>query len=384
MMITRILATEVCVPFRSGWTDSPQYGTSSWKTFSKWILEIQTADGLSGLGETPRGIGRAAVERIARHLTGRDVRSINLSQIMLPPGGDGYALSPADSQDRGPDWEYHIHDRTPFFGFEIALWDLIARRAGLPLFQILGGGWRDRVPMGFWIGRMTPSDAARQVAIAVEMGFRSLKMKAFPQDDIAGIVRAVRSAAGFTMPIVIDPNRKFHRFREALDIDYSLRNETDISYEDPFTYHPVEWREFRRATGRPLILHALAPGMRADPHRVAQDGACDYVNISPFSAREILTDAAIAARYGLLHWQGTGLDLGIIDAFLLHTSAAAQTACLPGDAIGHLLREDDLIEEQLIPVESAIPVPTAPGLGVTLDRRSMEAYRLDQMEFTLP
>lgn len=384
MKVSRIQATEVCVPFRSGWTDSAQYGSSSWKTLSKWILEIETTDGLSGLGETPRGIGRAAVERTARHLIGRCIDSINLSQLMIPPGGDGYALSPADSQDRGPDWEYHIVDRTPHFGFEIAIWDLMAKRAQLPLFQILGGAWRDRVPMGFWIGRMTPSDAARQAEIAVEMGFRSLKMKAFPQDDIAGIVRAVRSAAGFTMPIVIDPNRKFHRFREALDIDYSLRDETDISYEDPFTYHPVEWQEFRRATGRPLILHAAAAGVRADPYRVAQDGACDYVNISPFSAREILTDAAIAAKFRILHWQGTGLDLGIIDAFLLHTSAASQTASLPGDAIGHILREDDLIEEQLIPVESAIPVPAAPGLGVTLDRRSMASYRIDQMEFTLP
>ncbi|MBN8708279.1 MAG: hypothetical protein BGO12_15275 [Verrucomicrobia bacterium 61-8] len=384
MKITRILATEVHVPFRSGWTDSPQYGTSSWKTLSKWILEITTSDGLSGLGETPRGIGRAAVERIARHLLGRDLGSVNLSQIMIPPGGDGYALSPVDSENRGPDWEYHIADRTPFFGFEIALWDLMARRARLPLFQIFGGAWRDRVPMGFWIGRMTPADAARQVEIAMEMGFRSLKMKAFPQDDIAGIVRAVRSAAGFAMPIVIDPNRKFHRFREALDIDFSLRDQTDIAYEDPFPYHPAEWQEFRRATGRPLILHAIAAGVGADPHRVAQDGACDYVNISPFSAREILTDAATAARHRLLHWQGTGLDLGIIDAFLLHTSAAAQTASLPGDAIGHLLREDDLIEEDLKPVESAIPVPTGPGLGVTLDRRRMESYRVDQMDFTLP
>lgn len=384
MKISHIRATEVCVPFRTGWTDSPEYGTSSWKTLGKWILEVETPEGLCGIGETPRGIGRATVEKIGHHLIGRNIASVNLSQIMLPPGGDGYALSPADSQNRGPDWEYQIPDRTPFFGFEIALWDLIAKHARLPLYQIFGGAWRDRIPMGFWIGRMTPNDAARQTEMAVAMGFRSLKMKAFPQDDIAAIVRAIRSAAGFDLPIVIDPNRKFHRFCEALRIDHTLRDLAEISYEDPFSYHPVEWQEFRRATGRPLILHAAHAGVRADPALVARDGACDYVNISPFSAREILTDAAVAAKHRILHWQGTGLDLGIIDTFLLHTSAAAQTASLPGDAIGHLLREDDLIEEPLLPIDSAIPIPTGSGLGVTLDRKNLESYRIDQMEFALP
>jgi L-alanine-DL-glutamate epimerase-like enolase superfamily enzyme len=381
MKITRIQATEVHVPFREGYTDSPEFGSSSWKCSRKWILEIETSEGVTGIGETPRGISKVAVEGISLQLVGKRVEDLNFSRLGLPAGGEGYLLPPVDSENKGADWEYQITDCVPFFGFEIALWDLLGKRAGLPLFLLFGGAWRREIPMGFWIGRMNPADAARQTEIGLAMGFRSLKMKAFAQDNIAAIVQAIHSAAGFPLPIVIDSNRKFNRLGEALRIDRSLGDIEGISYEDPFDYHPVEWLEFRRLTGRPLIWHATAKQLRADPVRASQEGTCDGINISPFSCREILTHAENASRHQLLHWQGSGLDLGIIDAFLLHTSAASRTAALPGDAIGHLLREDDLINESLLPVNSAIPVPAGSGLGVTLDHKAVERYSLDTMEF---
>lgn len=381
MILRQIRATEVRVPFRSGWTDSPEYGTSSWKDQTKWILEIETADGLTGIGETPRGVSRASIEWISRSLAGRSLDTLNLTQLALPVGGEGYLLAPADSRERGDDWEYSLPDRVPFFGFEIALWDLLGKRAQLPLFTLFGGAWRQSIPMGFWIGRMTPADAARQMEIGLEMGFRSLKMKAFPQDDIAEVVGAIRKTAGFDLPITIDPNRKFQRLSETLRIDRSLQNFAEITYEDPFPYHAIEWRELRRVTGRSLIWHATKSSLRADPIQAAIDGSCDGVNISPFSAKEILNHAENAAVNRILHWQGSGLDLGIFDAFLLHTSAASQTAALPGDAIGHLLRENDLIEESLVPIDSAIPVPRMPGLGVTLDTGALAHYQVNSLHF---
>lgn len=382
MKISTIRATEVRVPFKAGWTDSPEFGSAAWKDQTKWILEIETVDGLTGIGETPRSVSRGSIEWISRSLIGRSLDSLNFAQLALPAGGEGYLLPPADSENRGEDWEYSLPDRVPYFGFEIALWDLLGRRAQLPLYTLFGGAWRQRIPMGFWIGRMNPRDAARQTEVALSLGFQSLKMKAFPQDPIAEIVGAIRHTAGFDLPITIDPNRKFQRLGDTLKIDRTLTAYSEISYEDPFPYHAIEWRELRRLTGRPLIWHATKSSLRADPIQAAIDGSCDGLNISPFSAKEILNHAENAAVNRLPHWQGSGLDLGIFDAFLLHTSAASQTAALPGDAIGHLLREDDLIEESLTPIDSAIPVPTHPGLGVTLDARALAHFRVSSLEFT--
>ena len=382
MRIERIQATEVEVPFRTGWTDSAEYGASSWKSQSKWIIEVTLAGGLIGIGETPRGVTGRAVEMLGKHLLGKALADINLSQLYLPPGGDGYLLPPRDSIHPGDDWEYQVPDRVPHLGFEIALWDLMGKLAGLPLHALFGGSWRKSVPMGFWIGRMNAADAERQARTAVELGFQSMKIKAFPQDDIASVVRAVHAGAGFAMPVVIDSNRKFQRLGDALKIDRTLREFDGVSYEDPFPYHPTEWQEFRRSTERPLYWHATKSQIRADPVRAGMDGTCDGLNISPFSAKEILRDAENASLFNLLHWQGSGLDLGIFDAFLLHTSAASRTAGLPGDAIGHVLREDDLIEEELPVIAGAIVVPEKPGLGVTPDRSALRRYAKAQWEIS--
>lgn len=363
MQIRKIRATEVRVEFRDGWTDSEEFGRGEWEKTPKWIIEVEFDNGVRGLGESPRGVGREAVEHLAHQLAGKRLAEINLKQPALPKGGNAYALPPENSISRGDLWEYVPRDTTAWCAFEMACRDAMGKAAGLPLASLFGGAWRDRVPMAFWIGRLNPRDAAAQTRRAVEWGFRSMKMKAFFQDDIAAVVGAIREAAGFPIPITIDPNLKFYRFAQALEVDRTLRDFTGITYEDPFPYHPVEWQEFRRRTGRQLIWHANKDGSRADPIKAAMDGACDGLNISYDSADEIFRDAGIASQFGMIHWQGTGLDLGIYDAFRLQTSAACRTAVLPGDAVGHLLRKDDLIEESLVPIEGNIPLPKGAGPG---------------------
>jgi muconate cycloisomerase len=92
--------------------------------------------------------------------------------------------------------------------------------------------------------------------------------------------------------------------------------------------------------------------------------------------------AEVAAQFGIAHWQGTGLDLGILDAIRLQSSAAARTCVLSGDAIGHRIREDDLILEEFPVSDGQILVPKGPGLGVTLDREAMQRYQLRRETIT--
>jgi muconate cycloisomerase len=228
------------------------------------------------------------------------------------------------------------------------------------------------VPISFWIGRMTPGDAARQAALARKLGFTAMKMKASIEDDLPAIVGAMRQAAGEPFPIVIDPNNRFFRLVEALDVARTLDSFEDIWYEDPFPYQPDEWKQFRAQTRRPLVWHT------GDPWTAYHDHACDYVNLSAFSHWETRLAGEIASKFRMPHWHGTGLDLGILDAGKLHLSAASRLCVLSGDAIGHRIREDDLIVEELEVERGHIPVPTGPGLGVTLDREAMKRYQLRQ------
>ena len=86
---------------------------------------------------------------------------------------------------------------------------------------------------------------------------------------------------------------------------------------------------------------------------------------SPPAAR-LLGTAYMAFQFGCQCWATSGVEFGILDAYALHSAAAAQNAVLPGDAVGHDMRVDDLIVEKLEAKSGAIRLPEGPGLGVTL------------------
>lgn len=372
MRIEEIVATEVRVPMHKGHVDSTIHGDAAWKHLTKWIIEIKFDNGIVGLGESPRGVGWGDMELYSKFLVGKRLSELRLQRFFLPQEAENDLLAPATSKFPSRNWEYDYPRPFVYFGFEIALWDALGKISGLPLSSIWGGAWRDLVPISFWIGRMTPDDAARQAALARKLGFTAMKMKASIEDDLPAIVGAMRQAAGDPFPIVIDPNQRFFHLTEALAVAHKLDKFEDISYEDPFPYQPDEWKEFRSQTRRPLIWHT------SDPWTAAKDHACDYVNLSTFSHWETRIMGETASRFRLLHWHGTGLDLGILDAGKLHLSAASRMCVLSGDAIGHRIREDDLIVEELKIENGHILVPTGPGLGVKLDREAMKRYQLRQ------
>lgn len=378
MKIKSILATEVRVPMRAGYVDSKPYGDAEWKHLSKWIIEIQFDNGIVGLGETPRGVKWEEVQMFGQFLAGKQLSQLQLQRFFEPSEDINDLLAPSSSSVPSRRWEYDYLRREGYMGFEIALFDALGKQAGFPLGGLLGGAWRDQIPTSFWIGRMTPDDAARQAALARKLGFTALKMKASIEDDLPAIIGAIRQAAGEPFPIVVDPNGRFFHLAEALAVARKLDRFEDISYEDPFPYQPDEWREFRSQAHRPLIWHTT------EPWRAAEDHACDYVNLSTRSFWQLRFMAEVAAQNRMLHWHGTGLDLGILDVARLHSSAAARTCVLSGDAIGHRIREDDLIVEELKVQNGAIRVPVGPGLGVTLDREAMKRYQLRQETISVP
>ena len=131
------------------------------------MLRILTDEGIEGLGEvscTPRWSGEDQVT--AAHfiatileplLLGRDPRDVERLSASLRR-----ALS-----------------NNPFThaGLEMALWDILGKAAGLPLYRLLGGPVRDVVPTKFSVSGLEPARAAEIAAWAAEQGYRVMKVK---------------------------------------------------------------------------------------------------------------------------------------------------------------------------------------------------------------
>ena len=68
------------------------------------------------------------------------------------------------------------------------------------------------------------------------------------------------------------------------------------------------------------------------------------------------------------------MELGILDAAVVHACAVAPACTLPSDIHGNFLREDDLLVEPLVVRDSHVLVPDKPGLGVELDEEGARRY----------
>lgn len=376
-IIDRVTATEVIVHAREGYVDRPAFGASIFDKASKWLLEISTSDGLVGYGESSRGVSRADVEHSARAILGRPL-------LDFPWG----AQTPPDFSDndmfghQAPPVPHRLHERS--FGasagmqaVRVALDDLLAKRQGVPLHDLFGGACRHRVPTSWWMGRTDAEHAARQMAIGVELGFTGVKFKAAAEDDVVGAVRAIKAVAGDRATVGIDPNLRFYRLSEAARIARQLEPFDGIVLEDPFPFDLEEWRLLRQKTSVPLALHS-----GGQLHVALANHCCDYVNLGG-SPATFMANAHMAACYNVLCWHGSGLELGILDAYRLHLAAATRTCVVPGDSVGHLIRQDDLIEEALVVEDGAIRVPSGPGLGVTPDRSAIDHHTCSRMELSV-
>ena len=372
MLITRVIAHEVIVHAKAGWVDSLEFGPSIFDKASKWIIELETDEGVTGVGETRRRVPESSVRELADDVLNRNPFDINLLGFHQQDFTDndmfGHLKPPVPHRV----CERDFGQGPAHLGYETALLDLWGKVTGVSACQFLGGRVRDAVPTDFWMGRQKPADAAKRIEEARELGFTSVKSKGALEDDIVGLVEAIKGAGGADFAVAIDPNQRFYRQAEAVPLARKLERFGDVVFEDPFPHRWEEWRLFRQKTSIPLACHGPASMILT----ALQHDAIDYANVSPGSHFEFVDTVRVVGSLGILTWHGSGLELGILDAAELCAAACCRTCVRPGDQIGWLIRENDLIEETLEVKDGEIAVPSGPGIGVTLDRDALEHYRL--------
>ena len=195
MVIRAIETIPIRVPIHEHLAIRAKGGTHSESPFL--IVRIHTGEGITGLGEvscTPRWSGEDQVTAahfigtiLAPLLIGHDPRDIERHTIQMRRALAGNPFTKA--------------------AIEMALWDILGKTTGLPLYRLLGGPVREFVPLKWSISGVEPLRAAEIAAWAVEQGFRAMKVKVGIDDaqDIAR-VREVRKTIGGGVRLGIDAN----------------------------------------------------------------------------------------------------------------------------------------------------------------------------------
>ncbi|WP_369725528.1 mandelate racemase/muconate lactonizing enzyme family protein [Bradyrhizobium sp. LLZ17] len=353
------------------------YSRAWYDTRTAMLVEIETADGLTGWGECygPARMTAAVVRSIASWLIGEDpLRTDVLWQTIY-----------ARLRDHGQKGVV-IQGLS---GIDIALWDIKGKHFGVPVHQLLGGAARIEV-QAYATGlyrrksgdplKYLPEEAA---AYAAE-GFRAVKLKiGFGIEEDASVTGAVREAIG-DVALMVDANHAYDavaairlgRMIERYDIGWF---EEPVPPEDVAGYHAVRSAlsipiaggecEFTRFGFRDLFAsHALDV---AQPDTCAAGGLSECKKIADMSE-------AFGIRYNPHVW-GTGIaiaaSLQLLAVLPSHTptSLAPIAPMLEFDRTEHPIRQAILTR----PIEHAkgvVRVPDGPGLGIEIDREALTRF----------
>jgi glucarate dehydratase len=335
---------------------------------------VETDNGLIGLGEMGGGgeSAEAVFRAMKQYLTGHDPARIEEMRFLI--------ANPTASL---------YNNRTQVLAaLEFACLDILGQAWGVPVCDILGGRLRDRVPFASYCffryanpqtgeGEVRTIDQVVENARALKQkyGFTTHKVKAgvFHPDYELEVYRAIAAAAPDDQ-VRFDPNAVWSteqaiRFGQAIE---GLRNDY---LEDP-VYGLNGMRRTRQMVRVPLATNTVVVNFEQLSANVL-DTAVDVVLLDTTfwgGIRACVKAAGVCETFQIgvaVHSSG---ELGIQLASMLHLGAVIPNLSFAADAHYHHLT-DDVIEGGLMPyANGSIAVPTAPGLGVKLNRDKLREY----------
>jgi muconate cycloisomerase len=265
---------------------------------------------------------------------------------------------------------------------EMALWDILGKAVGLPVYRLLGGPVREFVPTKFSVSGLEPAKAAEIAAWAVGQGFRTMKVKVGiePEEDVAR-VRAVREAIGPDVRLGVDANGGWSP-RVAIQTIRRLQEFNIYFAEQPVPALDVAWMADVRSHVQVPVMADESVYTLQDAMAVVRAGAADVLSVYVGKGGGIgpaRKTAAVAEAAGLTCTVGSNLELGVATAAMIHLAMATPgigAEEFPCDIISAFYYDHLLLAEPL-PLKGGEARPfEKPGLGVELDEEKVGRYRV--------
>jgi len=348
------------------------------------LLKVTTDDGITGWAdvETAPHVGAAAVSAPASGVEAFD----GLAALVV--GEDPFDVERLwDRVYRGSIYYGRRGVAIQVLsGFDIACHDIMGKAVGKPVHKLLGGAYRDRVrAYASTLFRPTPNDMKRACECYLARGFTAIKFgwSVFGQDrrrDVA-LVEAAREAVGPDVELMVDAGWGVNRSAyDAIELIRALEPFGVFWVED--FLHPECYQGYAAVKAAGVRTRIAAGEQEATAwgfHELIHRGRVDVVQpdlsrCGGFSQfRKIVWEAEKAAVDVCPHAWLTDL----LSAASLHANA-----CLPRSLFleynvssSPMLRE--IVASPLeMDTDGMIAVPQGPGLGVEVDEKAVERFRI--------
>lgn len=303
---------------------------------ARTVFKVHTDAGLTGYGDQRvRPWAQPAVD-CAKHLIGK-----NPFELLNNRLGLGSALN-------------------------CALYDVMGKFLELPVHKLLGQKVRNQVTVAAWTRPASPEQFREEIRRAVDQGYMTFKMHSCEYHDIFAQTRAASEVApdGFRLHWDFNHNRNLPTalpIIKELERDYPI-----VAYvEDPLIKEDLNgWRELRRKTDIPLVMHGTPLGGIQEVIL----GLADVYMVGGPVGDIVATGMALGKANVPVILQLDGGTLGKAMAMHLASVLPTHTA--------HSINLDDQYEEDItterIPVvDGCSPVPDGPGLGFEVDENAL-------------
>ncbi len=284
---------------------------------------------------------------------------------------------------------------------EMACWDIMGKALGVPVYRLLGGAVRDKIKAyanGWYTVERSPQEFHAAAKRAVDKGYHALKFDPFGAGFYEmerteklrsiSLVEAVRDAVGPDVEILIEMHGRFNPVT-AVEMTRELAAFKPSWVEEPVPPENLAALKKVMDAVAPLAV-PVATGERLhtlfEYRELFELHACDIIqpDISHFAG--ILNTKKLAAWADTYYMLVAPHNVGgaVSTAAALHLAA-----CTPNFKIQEHFNDFD--EEYVLQAAPGLPkvvdgyfsLPTAPGLGVTLDEAVIEAHPMQNVHFNL-
>ena len=338
------------------------------------LVRVDTDEGVTGWGE-PSKVGVAqlvpALASAARLAMGLDPTAIEALYERLMVGAhkvDGRLQAMAIA------------------GIEMACWDIKGKAAGLPLYQLLGGAYRDRVRMYATLKRDTPEAQARHAERCLEARYTAVKLQVSTRqgfdtrpDTTLDCVRAVRRVIGADRDLLLDANSAWSP-SNAIRMCRKLEEHEPLHLEQPVPERDMAaLAQVNQATTIPITFgeedYSLWRYKEAIVLGAAEVLQPDPVKVSLLVCKKVAALSEAFSKAFTPH--DTSVHLGL--AATLHLIASVPNARGPQECTLPPAQDKEdgsgvLAELFRLDADGCLPVPQRPGLGVEPDPEKVRRH----------
>ncbi|HEX5153521.1 MAG TPA: enolase C-terminal domain-like protein [Parafilimonas sp.] len=371
MKITDIKATTVAVPLEAPIRHA---NGAHWGRFIRTIVEVETDEGITGLGEM--GGGGESAENAFK----------GLKQYLL--GHDPFQLEAMYWKICNPTASLYNNRTQLHAALEFACMDIIGKKTGMRACDLLGGALREKIPFASYLffryvneqtgkgGEETAEEMVNHAKeLVAEHGFTTHKLKAgvFDPTHEVEVLRALANEFP-KHKLRIDPNAAWS-VEESIRIGQSIEDLNNDYFEDP-TWGLEGMRRVKSRIRIPTATNTVVVNFEQLASCIRNE-AIDVILLDTTfwgGLRQAWKGSVVCEKFQVgvaVHSSG---ELGIQLATMLHLGAAVPNLSFAADAHYHHLTDDIIKGGKMKYKDGCIQVPAAPGLGVELDRDKLEKY----------